>query len=53
MGPVDAEAVEHLFEVKVHLLEDGVLRPVPVLLDSHSVGHGLHVHQEACHVVPR
>ena len=43
--PVSAEAVVHPLEVEVHLLEDGVLGPVPVLLDSHGVGQGLHVHQ--------
>ena len=32
--PVDAEAVVHPLEVEVHLLEDGVLGPVPVLVGS-------------------
>ena len=36
--PVDAEAVVHPLEVQVHLLEDGVLGLVPVLLHSHGVG---------------
>ena len=51
--PVDAEAVVHPLEVEVHLLEDGVLGPVPVLLHSHGVGQGLHVHQVVGDGVPR
>ena len=51
--PVDAEAVVHPLEVEGHLLEDGVLGPVPVLLDSHGVGQGLHVHQVVGDGVPR
>ena len=51
--PVSAEAVVHPLEVEVHLLEDGILRPVPVLLHSHGVGQGLHVHQVMGDGVPR
>ena len=43
----------HPLEVEVHLLEDGVLGPVPVLLDSHGIGQGLHVHQVVGDGVPR
>ena len=43
----------HPLEVEVHLLEDGVLRPVPVLLHSHGVSQGLHVHQVVGDGVPR
>ena len=51
--PVDAEAVVHPLEVEVHLLEDGVLGPVPALLDCHGVGQGLHVHQVVGDGIPR
>ena len=50
--PVDAEAVVHPLEVEVHLLEDGVLGPVPVLVDGHGVGDGLHVQQVVDDGVP-
>lgn len=43
----------HPLEVKVHLLEDGVLGPVPALLHRHGVGQGLHVHQVVGDGVPR
>ena len=43
----------HPFEVKVHLLEDGVLGLVPVRLHGHGVCQGLHVHQVVDQGAPR
>ena len=52
LKPVDAEAVVHPLQVEVHLLEDGILGSVPVLLDSHGVDDGLHVQQVVRYGVP-